>query len=170
MMFDRVFDNRPFVERLLEPIFTPLQEWLAVHPLWNWLLTHPLWLLGLMVLMLFLLAGLLGAIARLTEAVWLAILQAPLRLVQLLFWGIVKLLKLPFTPRVLPAMPSRSTSAPVPPLGNQLDIQARLTVLLDRLDGLRQEQDELLQEVRSILAISSEAVEPPSPPLEKLPR
>jgi hypothetical protein len=175
MMFDRVFDSRPLVERLLEPILAPLQGWLVVHPVWNWLLTHPLWLLGLMVLVLFLFAGLLGAIARLTEAVWLAILQAPLRLVQLLFVGVAKLLKMPFTPRVTRATVSPSVSQiaaqPVSPTLSQPDAKERLTTILDRLDYLRQEQDELIQEVRSILAAQPEALseKPIEKPLEKLP-
>jgi hypothetical protein len=178
MMFDRVFDNRLLIERLLEPILTPLQEWLAVHPVWNWLLTHPLWLLGVLVLVVFLVAGLLGAIARLTEAVWLAILQAPLRLVQLLFVGVVKLLKMPFAPRIISTTAGQPVhqiaDPPISPTLNQPDAQERLTTILDRLDSLRQEQEELIQEVRSILAVRSEAVDQPAEkpidkPLEKLP-
>jgi hypothetical protein len=167
MMFDRVFDSRPLVERLLEPILAPLQGWLVVHPVWNWLLTHPLWLLGLMVLVLFLFAGLLGAIARLTEAVWLAILQAPLRLVQLLFVGVAKLLKMPFIPRVT----STTVNQPVDPVLSPTNSQERLRNILDRLDHLRQEQDELIQEVRSILATQPETLseKPIEKPLEKLP-
>jgi hypothetical protein len=147
-MIDRVFDNRPLVERLLEPLLTPLRDWLAVHPFWHWLLTHPLWLLGVIVLVLFLFAGLLGAIARLTEAVWLAVLQAPVRLVQLLFIGVAKLVQMPFTPRVTTATLDQPVS--------QSDSQERLTSILNRLDVLRQEQEELMQEVRSILAGSTE--------------
>jgi hypothetical protein len=127
--------------RLTDPVFQPVQTWLEMHPLWNWLLIHPLWLLGLIVLVLFLFAGLMGAIARLTEALWLALLQAPIRLVQLLFVSVAKLLKLPFAPKLSPVPPSHP--------------QERLTTILNRLEMLHQEQDELMQEVRSILSSPS---------------
>lgn len=145
MDIDRLLSDS--IWRLTDPFLQPLQVWLEVHPFWNWLLLHPLWLLGLMVLVLFLFAGLLGAIARLTEAIWLALLRAPIRLIQLLFLGITQLLKMPFTPRLNPSPPNNP--------------QERLTTLLNRLDSLRQEQDELMQEVRSILT-------PPQPPSEQL--
>lgn len=135
MDLDRLFGNP--LGRLTQQFLQPAQDWLTIHPFWNWLLIHPVWLLGLIVLVLFLFAGLMGAIARLTEAVWLALLQAPIRLIQLLFLGVAKLLQMPFAPKVSPALPASP--------------QERLTIVLNRLENLRQEQDELLQEVRSIL-------------------
>ena len=132
-----------FFDRLLNPILMPLQEWLNTHPFWNWLLIHPLWLVAAIILLLFLLAGLLGAIARLTEKIWLAILQAPLKLIQLIWWGTIALFKLPFTPR----------ATAVKSLAAEPD---RLAVILERLDAIRAEQDELLQEVRSILAVQAQ--------------
>lgn len=138
MDIDRLLSNSLW--RFTDQVLQPLQDWLVVHPFWNWLLLHPLWLLGLTVLLLFLFAGLLGAIARLTEAIWLAVLQTPIRLVQFLFTGVTRLLKLPFSPRL------NSVSST-----NQ---QERLTTLLNRLETLRQEQNELMQEIRSILAVT----------------
>lgn len=135
MDLDRLFGNP--LGRLTNQVLQPTQDWLTVHPFWNWLLIHPLWLLGLVVLVLFLFAGLMGAMARLTEAIWLALLQAPIRLIQLVFMGVAKLLQMPFAPKVSPAP--------------QPNPQERLTIILNRLENLRQEQDELLQEVRSIL-------------------
>lgn len=129
----------PMIDQLLSRIRLPIQDWLATHPLWNWLLTHPLWLLGTIILLLFLLAGLLGAIASLTEKIWLFVLQAPIRLMQLIFIGTLKLLKIPFLPR---ANSQKSTQSR----------PERLTVILDRLEALKQEQDALIQEVRSIVA------------------
>lgn len=142
MDIDRLLGNR-LLDRLLDPIITPLQNWLMEHPFWNWLFVHPLWLLGLIVLVLFLFAGLMGAIARLTEALWIAILQAPLKLAQWLFIGVIKLFRLPFAPKVT----ALTISSP-----NQHE---RLAMILDRLEALRQEQDELIQEVRSILALQN---------------
>lgn len=130
-------------DRLFNPILVPLQDWLDTHPFWNWLLTHPLWLVAAMILLLFLLAGLLGAIASLTEKIWLAILQAPVKLVQLIWWGTIALFKLPFTPKTTAA--KSLTGEP-----------DRLTIILERLEEIRAEQDELMQEMRSILAIQDQ--------------
>jgi hypothetical protein len=132
------------LQQLTSSIMAPFQEWLLAHPVWHWLFTHPVWLLGLVILSLFLFVGLLGAIAQLTEAVWLAILQFPLKLVQWIFTAVVALFKLPFTPRFT------ASSSPNPETQTE-----RLTLILNRLEALRQEQDELLGEVRSILTIQS---------------
>lgn len=132
------------LQQLTHSVMTPFQEWLLAHPVWNWLFTHPVWLVGLIILSLFLFIGLLGAIAQLTETVWLAILQLPLKLVQLIFVGILALFRLPFRPKL--------TAAPSPNPETQTE---RLTLILNRLEALRQEQDELLSEVRSILAIQA---------------
>lgn len=129
----------PMIDQLFSRVRLPIQDWLTTHPLWNWLLTHPLWLLGTVILLLFLLAGLLGAIASLTEKIWLFVLQAPIRLMQLIFLGTLKLLKIPFTSR---------TNSPKLTQPNS----ERLAVILDRLEALKQEQDALMQEVRSIVA------------------
>ena len=137
MDIDRVLSYR-LLQQLTHSVMTPLQEWLLAHPVWNWLFTHPVWLMGLMFI------GLLGAITQLTETVWLAILQLPLKLVQLIFVGILALFRLPFRPKL--------TAAPNPNPETQTE---RLTLILNRLETLRQEQDELLSEVRSILAVQS---------------
>lgn len=147
MDIDRLLSNSLW--RLTDQFLQPLQAWLDVHPFWNWLLIHPLWLFCFIVLSLFLFAGLLGAVARLTEAIWLAVLQAPVRLAQLLFTGLIALLKLPFTPKLTP-------TPATPP-------QERLDTILNRLEALRQEQDALLQEARSILSTPNSSVH-----LEKL--
>ncbi len=128
-------------KQLIDPIVNPVRDWLTQHPLWNWLLLHPLWLLGLVVLVLFLFAGLMGAIAHLTETIWLTVLRLPIRLTQWIFWGVVQLFKLPFTPRL-----NGKKTDPV-------QSQERLTEILDRLEALRQEQDQLMAEVRSIMTV-----------------
>lgn len=144
MDIERVLNYRPtqqLTQQLTSSFLAPIQEWLLAHPMWHWLFTHPVWLLGLVLLVLFLFVGLLGAIARLTEALWLAILQSPLKLAQWLFVGVLMLLKLPFRPKLV-AAPQSATSP-----------DERLSLILNRLEDLRQEQNELLDEVRSILAL-----------------
>lgn len=140
--------SKQLINPLIEPIVTPIREWLVAHPLWYWLFNHPLWLLALVVMVLFLFAGLLGAISRLTEAIWLMILQAPVKLVQWMFAGIFSLVKRPFVR--LDALPA--TANP----------QERLLILLNRLEELRQEQDQLLQEARTLIQFNpSLQVAPP---------
>jgi hypothetical protein len=99
-----------------------------------WIAVHPLYDLGLGLAVLFLLAGLLKAIARLTERLWLALLQSPLRLGKWLLSRLAQLFKLRLAPE------------PVPD---------RLPEILTRLEALRQEQDALLHEAHRLLALAS---------------
>ena len=114
----------------------PIADWLQGHPNIAWAIDHPLIALGLLLIVLLLLSGLLQAIARLTAQVWIWLLQSPLKLIRWLFYGLLR-----FTQRQpkLPALPATPQ-------------QERLTLILQRLETMRQEQDELLQEVRSLLA------------------
>jgi hypothetical protein len=144
MDIERVLSYRllqQMTQQLTSSILAPIQAWLLAHPMWHWLLTHPVWLLGLVLLFLFLLVGLLGAIAQLTEAVWLTILQFPFKLAQWVFVGVLMLVKLPFRSKLI--------ASPQP----SINPDERLTLILNRLEALRQEQDELFDEVRSILAL-----------------
>jgi hypothetical protein len=143
MDIEQMLSHRLF-QQFINSITAPLQDWLLTHPLWNWLFTHPIWLLGLVVLSLLLFIGLISAVAHLTEAVWLAILQLPLRLVRWTFIGTVALFKLPFNPKF--------TIAPAPHPDNPTE---RLALILSRIETIHQEQNELLAEVRSILAAQS---------------
>lgn len=132
--------NQSLMSGFWESITAPFQEWLSQYPVLVWLVGHPLWLLGAIVLVIFLLAGLLRAVASLTEKLWLALLRFPILLVQWLWQGSLFLLRRPFAPKPAIAQP-RLLSSP-----------DRLTELLDRLESLRKEQDELMQEVKTILA------------------
>lgn len=82
---------------------------------------------------------------------WLAtnpLLSFPVNLLRWLWQGIVFLLSRPFAPK-----PVVGASFVNPPMLNSQD---RLTEVLNRLEVLRQEQDELLKEVKSLLAKDSE--------------
>lgn len=128
-------------DRIQTAVFGSLQGWLAAHPMVHWSLTHPLYALGIGLLILFLLWGLLRAIVHLADRAWLAILQAPCRLSRWL-WSRVQL---------LPAQ-AQAESEP------HVDPQVRLTEILSRLDALRQEQDTLMQEVKTILMLEKPSV------------
>ncbi len=132
--------NQSLMSGFWDSVTAPFQDWLNQYPVLLWLAGHPLWLLGTIVLTLFLLAGLLRAVASLTEKLWLTLLRFPILLFQWLWQGTFFLLSRPFAPKspiAQAALPSSSD---------------RLAELLDRLEALRKEQDELLQEVKSIVS------------------
>jgi len=117
----RVMDNA------LDPVRFSIDQWLAEHGWIRFLLSHPLVLLGLLLLALFLISGAWRALSRVSENLWIFMVGLPF---QALGWfGLrgISLLKQRTQPR------------------------DRLTELLNRLDALRQEQDAVLKEVRSLL-------------------
>jgi hypothetical protein len=126
-----------FTEAPQRAIVTTIQAWMQTHPTIAWILTHPLISLGLAFVVIVLLRGLLGAIARLTEHVWLVVLRAPMQLASWLFGVVLQVFYKP-TP---------------PPQAETPTQQQRLAILLDRLDALKQEQDELLREVRTVIGV-----------------
>ena len=85
--------------------------------------------------MLLLLAGLLRAVAGLTEQLWLALLRLPIWLVQWIWQAVFLLLR--------PVLPKTEQPSPIP---------NRLSELLVRLESLRQEEQELMQEIKSLLS------------------
>lgn len=111
-----------------------IQNWLDAHPTLSWIVDHPIWTLVLGLLVLFLLWGLLNAIARFTEQFWMVLLRLPVRLSQWLFRGSPKVLMglLPFQPKE--------------------DPKKQLQEVLDRLEELRKEEDQLLEQVKKLLA------------------
>ncbi|EKQ70641.1 hypothetical protein OsccyDRAFT_0942 [Leptolyngbyaceae cyanobacterium JSC-12] len=117
-----------------------LQNWLNAHPLIHWVVDHPLWTVGLVVVTIFLFWGLLRAIARFIEQLWLIILRSPL----LLFRWVLGISTRTYQRLAEP----KDLLVPAP-----IDSQARLTEILTRLEVLRQEQDQLLQEVKTLLTV-----------------
>lgn len=131
------------VDQALHRLTTPIQDWLAAHPAASWLMAHPVWLLGLVMVLLLLLSGLFGAIAQLTQKLWIGILQAPLLLTRWVFAGVFQLFQALFR--------SKDRSQPEPQ-------QERLAEIVARLEALKQEQDELLNEVKAILSVKDSSV------------
>ncbi|NJR38432.1 MAG: hypothetical protein HC781_05795 [Leptolyngbyaceae cyanobacterium CSU_1_4] len=126
-------------QTLLEPILKSLQTWLATHPAIAWAMSHPLWAIALFFMVLLLIWGLLGAIARLIQQAWFLILQAPLKLLQWLFRHL-------FTAFSLGTLKSEA-----PTVLEQRE--QRLLETLNRLEALQHEQEELMQEVKTILML-----------------
>ena len=132
------WSGQSLVNSLWEALSAPFRAWLAQHPLMFWLASHPVWLIAVSLVMLLLLAGLLRAMAGLTEQLWLALLRLPIWLVQWI-WRAVFLLLRPVLSKAEPP----SSSAPT---------ASRLSELLARLERLRQEEQELMQEIKSLLS------------------
>jgi polyhydroxyalkanoate synthesis regulator phasin len=128
------------LEEMETAITAPIQAWLADHPIPSWFITHPLWLIGSILLAILLFWGLLRAIARFTEQLWLVILQAPFRFTHWLFISL---------PKIILRSPTQLPSASSAVLESR---QAKLADILQRLEALRQEQDALMKEVQAILA------------------
>ncbi|MDX2244665.1 MAG: hypothetical protein NW224_28660 [Leptolyngbyaceae cyanobacterium bins.302] len=128
-------DTSIFTEAPQRAIALTVQTWMQEHPIIAWSLTHPLISLGILLIAIVLLRGLLDAVARLTEWIWLAILRAPVFLVNRLFGVIFRLLN---------RSPDLTTAEP--PTQHQ-----QLITILDKLEALKQEQDKLLNEVRAML-------------------
>ncbi len=131
------------VEALQKAIAASLTNWLEAHPILAWLIAHPLFTLVLLLLLWLLLGGLFRAIARLTEQVWLSVFHSPLKLGQWLM-GIVPQ---PF----IRAFNLRTAN----PSSNPNDKEKRLSSILSRLEEIKQEQNELWQEMTAILALKT---------------
>ncbi|MBD1870212.1 hypothetical protein H6F95_23545 [Cyanobacteria bacterium FACHB-471] len=128
-----------FGEGMQNVVLGSFQDWLTTHPMLAWLITHPLYALVIGLLLLVLLWGLIGAIANLVQQAWVALLHAPLRLIHWVWCSIISL----FTVATLPK------SAPEP------DKNQRLADLLNQLEAIRLQQDQLLEEVKAILALEA---------------
>lgn len=114
-----------------------LQNWLDVHPIAAWMLHHPIWTLGLVGLIIVLVFGLLGAIARLTENLWLSLLHTPIKLSQWLFRKSPRMVRSLFVAQRAP------------------DPQQQLLEAIQQLENLRTEQDKVLEQIKSLLPKSS---------------
>lgn len=141
--------NQNLISGLWDSFTAPIQDWLSQHPLFFWLATHPWWLVAATLAVLFLLSGLLRAIAGFTEQIWIALLRLPIVLISWLWQGTLLLLRRPFQAKPT-VVPSHLGNTPL--LSSQPSEQPdRLTQVLDRLETLRQEQDQLLQEIKALL-------------------
>jgi hypothetical protein len=115
-----------------QPLIKSFQGWMAEHPVLAWMTNHPLWSFLLFFFTLLLLWGFLGALARGLQQLWILLLQAPLKLLRWIFSNLFK---------ALPALKAEE------PQGRE----QRLLAAIDRLEALQQEQELLMQEVKTML-------------------
>jgi hypothetical protein len=118
-------------------------QWLGQHPYLAWSIGHPLLSLGLVLIAIFLLWGLIKAIGRGIEQIWIFLLQTPFKLLQPIFrpiWGSIW--------RRFGHNGNSGSPQSLKPLGDERS--GRSEQILDRLHALNQEQQSLLQELATL--------------------
>jgi hypothetical protein len=128
------------IDRAVGNYFT---HWLSAHPYLVWLGAHPLWSLGLGVLAILSVWGLIRAIGRGVEQIWLVLLTTPFKLLGPIFsqiWSAIS--------RIFGHTKTGSDR-----LDSQLRSDAdpeRIATIVDRLHELSSEQQLLLQELATL--------------------
>ena len=122
--------------RLQMSTISVIQTWLDSHPLLSWIFHHPVWATAIGVLLVFLVWGLLSAIARLTENLWISLLQSPIRLSQ---WVIKR------SPPLLKHIIGFNSKTNDP--------KQQLLEAMNRLEELRKEQDEVLEQIKTLMTL-----------------
>ena len=116
-------------------------QWLIAHPYLAWILAHPLPGIGLLLLTIFSLWGLIKAIGRGIEQIWLFLLTTPFRLLQPIFglmWSSI---------RGIGHNESSDRQLSLQSLPNK---PQRIDDIINRLEILRQEQDALIRELSAL--------------------
>jgi hypothetical protein len=130
-------------------------HWLIAHPYFAWTIAHPLLGLGLLLLTIFSLWGLIKAIGRAIEQIWLFLLTTPFRLLQPILGLMWRSLRRVFgnTSASDDRLDARSISTTT---------TERIDRIIDRLQSLRQEQDNLIEELTTLASATSVAVTTPA--------
>ncbi|HEY9875891.1 MAG TPA: hypothetical protein V6D12_20840 [Candidatus Obscuribacterales bacterium] len=147
-------------------IASSVNEWLQVHPsvlrlvqMLLWASNHPIVSLIIFILVVAIAFSLIKAIGRLFEILGLSILKAPFKLVVRLTGFSLKSLgkfgglffkKLPVATNAETAALPDANSQPI-----ETDKQQRLAEISNRLEAIRQEQNELLQELTALIKSDS---------------
>ena len=138
-------DISEFIDRAVNNYFT---HWLTAHPYLAWLLSHPLPSLGLCLLTIFSVWGLIKAIGRGVEQIWLFVLITPFKLLQPIFrqiWGSIR-------------RGFGHTKFDNARLNSQLMSSSpteRIATIVDHLHALSQEQELLLRELSMLTGSTS---------------
>lgn len=143
-------------------ISNSVSEWLQAHPtilrlmqLLIWATNHPVVSIVIFIFVVAIAWSLIKAIARLFEKASLSLLQAPVKLVQLLFALSAKSLgKFSGLTSNKPIIDNNETPVLQLSTSNLVDNnkQQRVAEISTRLEAIQTEQNELLQEVAAILA------------------
>ncbi|MEG4520429.1 MULTISPECIES: hypothetical protein [unclassified Microcoleus] len=144
-----------FIQRAIDGIFI---NWSNSDPLVSWLMSN--WWISLVILLLFILiiVGFLQALGNFFAKGWLFILQIPLKLMQgVLSLGSKSVSNLGgvVVKSLVSKNPQDKNNSALQLRGvesNSLESQERLANILTRLEAIRQEQNQLLQEASAILS------------------
>ncbi len=118
-------------------------QWLGQHPYLAWSIGHPVLSLGLLLIAIFLLWGLIKAIGRGIEQIWIFLLKTPFKLLQPIFrpiWGSIW--------RRFGHNEDSSSPRSLQPAGGEGS--KRSEQIIDRLHALNQEQQSLLTELATL--------------------
>jgi hypothetical protein len=156
---DRDFNKVKYMDistSIEQAVATYFSQWLGVHPYLGWIISHPLPGMGLLLLTIFSLWGLIKAIGRGIEQIWLFLLTTPFRLLQPMFrlmWSAI---------RRMFGHNSANSKQPDAGLGSISDpeqiedlAETRSKRIIDRLQILNQEQELLLSELSTLAGSSS---------------
>jgi hypothetical protein len=133
-------------------VFEYFSQLWAQHPYLAWSIAHPIFGLTLFLLGIFSLWGLMKAIGRGIEQMWLFLLKTPFRLLQPIFrsiWGSIQ--------RRLGYNSAREVQ-PIAEADRNFTVD-RIDLIVARLQMLNQEQDLLLQELSSLTNLAPERSE-----------
>ena len=144
-------------DTLQDAINASVKNWIDSHPLIFWLVSHPLIALAILLLSIFIILGLFQALGSFFAKGWLFILQLPGKFMQRVFSvGSKSVSNLggmavnSFASRNLGE--NNNLSLPLNGVqSNSSESQERLANILTRLEAIRQEQNQLLQEAEAIL-------------------
>jgi hypothetical protein len=118
-------------------------QWLGQHPYLAWSIAHPIPSLVLLLLAIFSLWGLIKAIGRGIEQIWIFLLKTPFKLLQPIFRVIWRSIRQGFGHTNSRAAQLTTKSA------RSLNSE-RIETIVRRLQTLSQEQDLLLQELSTL--------------------
>lgn len=144
-------------DAIKDAIYTTAKDWMDAHPVILWLVSHPLIALAILLLFILIILGLFQALGSFFTEGWLFILQSPVKLIQGVFsvgsksannLGGVTVNSLASRN---PGLNNNSGLQVMEVESNSLDSQERLAHILSRLEAIRQEQSQLLEEVSAIL-------------------
>jgi hypothetical protein len=130
-------------ESIERAVSSYLSQWLVAHPYLAWMISHPLPSVGLALVAIFSLWGLIKAIGRGVEQIWLFLLTTPFRLLQPIFrlmWSSIRQIfghNNPSGAQVNSEL--KSTQSP-----------ERIDRIVNRLQILSQEQANLLRELSTL--------------------
>jgi phage-related protein len=134
--------NHALSQSIQTGINSLIHDWISAHPFLFWMMSHPLYSFIILLLTVLLLAGLFRAISSLTAGFWIQMLTAPLKLLTsigkltvgsagtLSLWGFRRFSQ---------------------PQDQQISSQEKISQIFSRLEAIKQEQDQLLQELSTLL-------------------